>query len=137
MQVLKFCIARELWHAQLSLQDPEKSTCHTGSVFAFEVASLNNAHHRIPVRQVKFWLGCHKDMEEEEEEKEGLQRSCCNADEADRSFQEGLEGAKKSSQLSAIASMGTQNATPCTIVSLQLPIAGILHLRCCIICSQA
>ncbi len=46
------------------------------------------------------------------------------ADEADKSFQEGLEGATQSSRLSALASMKTQNATPSTIVSLQLPIAG-------------
>ena len=61
-----------------------------------------------------------------------ISRLCCEvlvptADEADKSFQEGLEGATQSSRLSALASMGNQNATPSTIVSLQLPIAGKLE----------
>ena len=46
------------------------------------------------------------------------------AGEAEHSFQKGLEGATASSRASALAFPGSRGASPSTIVSLQLPIAG-------------
>lgn len=44
---------------------------------------------------------------------------------SERSFEDGLEGAKRSSIASALALPSEDNASANTIVSLQLPIAGI------------
>lgn len=43
---------------------------------------------------------------------------------SDRSFQDGLEGAKRSTIASALALPSEEHASANTIVSLQLPIAG-------------
>ena len=47
-----------------------------------------------------------------------------SAGEAEHSFQKGLEGATESSRASALAFPTSRGASPSTIVSLQLPIAG-------------